>query len=90
MFQTELVEKIILYSVTFLLKKSSLLCDNVEKYGKATQAIDNNIIRSMLFACWITKAAYVIRNCFSTATAVRTRLGITSYVHYLSCWLRFI
>jgi hypothetical protein len=28
----------------------------VEKYGRAGQATDDNIIRRMLFACWITKA----------------------------------
>jgi hypothetical protein len=28
----------------------------VEKYGTARQATDDNIIRRMRFACWITKA----------------------------------
>jgi hypothetical protein len=28
----------------------------VEKYGRARQAKDDNIIRRMRFACWITKA----------------------------------
>jgi hypothetical protein len=28
----------------------------VEKYGRARQATDHNIIRRMRFACWITKA----------------------------------
>jgi hypothetical protein len=28
----------------------------VEKYGRARQAIDGNIIRRMRFAWWITKA----------------------------------
>jgi hypothetical protein len=28
----------------------------VEKYGRARQATDDNIIRRMRFACWITKA----------------------------------
>jgi hypothetical protein len=28
----------------------------VEKYGRDRQAADDNIIRRMLFACWITKA----------------------------------
>jgi len=27
----------------------------VEKYGRARQAAENNIIRRMRFACWITK-----------------------------------
>jgi hypothetical protein len=28
----------------------------VEKYGRARQATDDNIIRCKLFACWINKA----------------------------------
>jgi hypothetical protein len=32
------------------------LRDNVEEYGRARQATDDNIIRFMDFACWITKA----------------------------------
>jgi hypothetical protein len=37
-------------------RKSCRLWDNVEKYGTAGQATDDNIIRRMRFACWITKA----------------------------------
>jgi len=36
--------------------KKVLLLDNVEKYGTARQATDNNIIRHMRIACRITKA----------------------------------
>ena len=53
------VEKIkthTLCSVTFFSLKSCRLWDNVEKYGRARQATDDNIIRRMWFACWITKA----------------------------------
>ena len=32
------------------------LLDNVEKYGAARQASDDNLIRHMCFACWITEA----------------------------------
>jgi len=42
----------------------------VEKYGTAGQATDDNIIRRMLFECWITR---------STLTMItRTRLKVTS------------
>jgi hypothetical protein len=61
MFQTKVVEKIkthILCSIT-LFRKSCLLWDNVKKYGTVRQATDDNIIRRMRFACWITKATYV-------------------------------
>jgi hypothetical protein len=36
--------------------KSCRLWDNVEKYFRTGQATDDNIIRRMRFACWITKA----------------------------------
>jgi hypothetical protein len=52
------VEKIkthILCSIKFF-RKSCRLLDNVEKYGRAGQATDDNIIRRMRVACWITKA----------------------------------
>jgi hypothetical protein len=58
MFQTNVVKKIkthILCSATFS-RKSCRLWDNVEKYGAARQATDDNIILRMRFACWITKA----------------------------------
>jgi hypothetical protein len=58
MFQTKVVQKIkthILCSITFS-RKSYRLWDNVENYGRARQATDDNIIRRMRFACWITKA----------------------------------
>jgi hypothetical protein len=58
------------------------------KYCAAGQPIDDNLIRSMRFACWMTKAAnthseYVIL--FPSATVVtRTRLNIT-FIRTLSC-----
>jgi hypothetical protein len=58
MFQKIVLEKIkthILRSKTFF-RKSCRLWDNVEKFGRARQATDDNIIRRMRFACWITKA----------------------------------
>jgi hypothetical protein len=61
----------------------------VEKYGRAEQSTDDNTIRRMRFACWITKARDTLRICntyrFSKATTVtRTRLNITLYVYCLS------
>jgi hypothetical protein len=58
MFQAKVLSKIkthILCSKTFS-RKSCRLWDNVEKYGRAGQATDDNIIRHMGFACRITKA----------------------------------
>ena len=57
MFQTKFAEKIktqLSFSITCS-RKSCCLWDNVEKYGRAEQATDDNIIRSMRFACWIPK-----------------------------------
>jgi hypothetical protein len=60
MFQTKFVEKIkthILCSATFFLK-SCRLWDNVEKYGRAGQATDDNRIRRMRIARWIPKSTH--------------------------------
>ena len=92
MFQTKVVEKIkthILCSITFF-RKSCRLWDNVEKYGTARQATDDNIIRRMRFAYWITKAtdthSEYLKHSFSMATMVtRTRLNVTLYLHCLFC-----
>jgi hypothetical protein len=57
MFETQVVEKIkthILFFDTFF-QKSCRLWDNVEKYGTARQATDDNNIRRMCFACRIPK-----------------------------------
>jgi hypothetical protein len=48
-------------SITFS-RKSYRLWDNVEKYGTARQATDDNIIRRMRFACLITKARIQTQN----------------------------
>jgi hypothetical protein len=56
-FRRKVVEKIkthILYSITFS-RKSCRLWDNVEKWGRARQATDENIIRRMRVASRITK-----------------------------------
>jgi hypothetical protein len=63
----------------------------VEKYGTARQATDDNIIRRMRFACWITKATdthseYVIPIGFPRQQWLRERSSMLGlYVHCLSC-----
>ena len=37
-------------------RKSCRFLDNLEKYGTAIQITDDNIIRHMRFACWVTEA----------------------------------
>jgi hypothetical protein len=61
-------------------------------YDRAVQATDDNIIRRMRFACWITKATIIhseyVTHYFSTAVVVKlTRLFVMSYLHCLSCCL---
>jgi hypothetical protein len=71
------------------LRISCHLWDNVEKYDRAILATNDNIIRPMRFAFWMTTATDTILNCFSTAAVVtRTRLSVTVYVQCLSyyCW----
>jgi hypothetical protein len=46
----------ILGLIILFFRKSCRLWDNVEKYGKAGQATDDNMILCMGFACRITKA----------------------------------
>ena len=62
-----------------LQRKWCRLWDNVERYSIARGATDDNLIRRILLACWITKATYarweyVVLNCFSTARMVTPML----------------
>jgi hypothetical protein len=82
-FSTKAVEEIktlSLSSGSFFFGKSYRLWDNVEKYCRVGQAIDDN----MEHAECLLDNTY----CFPTATMVaRTRLNVTLYVHCLSCSL---
>ena len=46
----------------------------MEKYGRARQATDDNIVQCIHFACWIAKAADTLKMCnnycLSTAAVV--------------------
>jgi hypothetical protein len=71
------------------------LWDNVEKYGRAGQATDDNIIRSMRCACWINKATdthseYVILIALSQQQWLHEGASILSlYLHCLTCLVLF-
>jgi hypothetical protein len=86
MFHTKVVEKFkthILYSIR-VFWKFCCLWNNVEKYSRAEQATDDNIIRRMRFACWITKATdthsqYVILIAFPRQQWLNN--NVTLYVH---------
>jgi hypothetical protein len=54
------------------------------RYGTARQATDDNIIRCMRFACWITKATdthfeYVILTAFVRQNSLCERVSILRY-----------
>jgi len=69
----------------------------MEKYGRALQAIDGNIIWCIRFACWINKAIdthiHTLTQksnnyCFLTTTIVtgmRLKIALYVRVHCLSC-----
>jgi hypothetical protein len=74
---------------TRVFRKSFRLWDIVEKNIVEPERPDDNIIRRMRCAYWITKATHTqrIRNtsCFSAATLfMQTRLSVRLYVHCLS------
>ena len=81
----------ILYSIHFFWKLYHL-CDNMEKYGRAGQSIDDKIVRCMHIACWITKAThthsdYVILIVFPWRQILQEHSTMLClYVRCLSCW----
>jgi hypothetical protein len=94
-FQALVLEKIkthILCSNS-LFRKWCCLRDIVEKYGRARQATDNDIIRRMRFVLWMgnatnTHSEFVIFTAYCTAKMVaRTRLNVRLYVLCLSCFI---
>jgi hypothetical protein len=81
-----------LCSITFS-RKSCRLWDNVEKYGTARQATDDNIIRRMRFECWITKVTdiqlkYVTFIAFPWQQWSRERASMLryTYIAYLAMY----
>jgi hypothetical protein len=61
----------------------------IEKYGRARHAIDDDTIRRMRFACWMTKATdthseYVILIAFPLQQWLRERASMLRYP-YISC-----
>jgi hypothetical protein len=58
----------------------------MEKYGTVRQATNDNIIRRMRFACWITKATdthseYVILIGFQRQQQLRERASVLRYMY---------
>jgi hypothetical protein len=78
-----------LCSISLFSRKSRRVWDNVEKYGRARQATDDNIIRRLRFAFWMTKATdthseYVIIIAFPQHQWLRERATMLRYT-YIAC-----
>jgi len=76
----------ILPSLTFFPRKSCCLRDNVENDSTATQVIDDNKIKRMRTACWVTKTTdthseYVILIPFPRQQWFRERASILRCTH---------
>ena len=57
-----------------------------KKYGRAREATDDNIIRRMRFACWMTKATdthseYVVLTAFPLQQWLRERAPMLRYTY---------
>ena len=67
-----------------------------KKYGTAGQATDDNILRRVRIACWISKviithSEYVILIAFPQQPSLRKRVSMSRlYVHCLSCFFHGI
>jgi hypothetical protein len=91
LFQTKLQKKSKheFYNQYLFLRKSCRLWNNVEKYCTAGQVTDDNIIRRMRVACWITKATNTHSDCliviaFPRQQRLRERASILCYM-YIAC-----
>jgi hypothetical protein len=74
----------------FCFRKSCSLWDNVEKCGTARQATDDNIIRRMRCACWITEHTLRICNTgFPWQKLLRERDSVLCYIRNLPVLLCF-
>jgi hypothetical protein len=83
MFQTKVVHKIkthILCSVPFTWK-SCLLWDKMGKYGRHGRATDENIVRRVHFAVWITKATDT-RSEYLILTVLNSNSGYANTPYY--------
>ena len=72
------------FNTIFFFRRSWRLWHNVEKQGTARQTTDDNIIRRMSFAFWITKARHTDRQicntyCFTIATIKHERASLLRY-----------
>jgi len=75
----------------FFPRKSYRVSDYVEKCGRARQATDDNVLRCMRIACWITKGKnthpeYVISIAFPLQQWLHERTSVLRY-KYIACFV---
>ena len=68
----------------FFFRRSCRLWDNVEKYGRDRQVLNDNIIWRMRFACWVTKARETHSE-YVTLTALPRQQWLRERVSMLQC-----
>jgi hypothetical protein len=73
--------------MNFFFQKSCRLLDNVEKYGRAGQATDDNLTWCKHTACWINKATvthseYATLIVSTAKMGKRTCLNVTLHVRF--------
>ena len=73
------------------LKKWCCLRDNVERYGRGRQAVADNMIQDMPFACWITESTdahseYVILTAFQRQQLLRENASMLRLFVYCLFW----
>jgi hypothetical protein len=84
---TKVVEKINThFTFNDIFRESWRLRNDVERYSKAGEATDENILRPMSFKCWISKATnthslYVILVSFSRRQWLRQCVSVLRYTH---------
>jgi hypothetical protein len=81
MFQTAVLVNIKTHSFcsTHFVQKSCRLWDNEGKYRTAREATEDNIIRRMRIACWITLSEYVTLIVFPLQQWLRERASMLGY-----------
>ena len=73
------------YTFNNLFLISYRLLENVEKYVRARQATDDNIICSTRNGCWITKVTNTHLEYVSVTMAIRARFTVTLHLGCLYC-----
>ena len=83
MSQTEVVEKS-KHAFCGLSENRSVYQLILKEYGRAGQATDDNTIRHMRFACWVTKATDTHTEC-----VVLTAFPLRQWLHERASLLRY-